>query len=214
MPDKKELLGPVKMIIAILYGVGIIGFSLPQTEGLFQLLSPLNLLFSLGVLLYFQENWSFRQGLILLIVALAGFAAELIGTQTGVLFGNYSYGPVLGYQVLGTPLLIGGNWLVLCYGIYVLLSSLKLGFWLPPIGALLMVGFDFVMEPVAVRLDMWSWEGSHIPLKNYIDWFLISFLLLLTMRLSKIKLANPVAVWIVVCQFIFFLLLNVTLNLV
>jgi len=214
MLNKSALVRPAKMVIVILYLVGVVGFSMQQAEPLFRQLSPYNLLLSLAVLLFFHREWSVRQVVVLLMVALFGFVAELIGTQTGMLFGNYSYGPVLGYKVMDTPLLIGVNWLVLCYGFYVLLTKLKLIYTLPLVGALLMVGFDFVMEPVAVRLDMWSWQEGLIPFKNYIDWFLLSFLLLLLMQLTKLKLINALAVWIVVCQFVFFLVLNVTLMLV
>ena len=44
--------------------------------------------------------------------------------------------------------------------------------------ALLMVVFDFVMEPAAVKLRYWTWQDGIIPLQNYIAWFLVSLFLM------------------------------------
>ena len=214
MFERTKLVWPARIVVAILYLVGIAGFILPATEGLFKQLSAWNLLFSFLVLLYFHAFWSVKVFAGLFAVTVIGFVAELVGTQTGLLFGQYAYGPVLGLKLWQTPVLIGVNWLVLCYGVYVALSAVKKNWWMPVAGALLMVLFDFVMEPVAVRFDMWQWENGHIPMKNYIDWFLLSFLLLAGMKDLKLNIRNPLAVWIVVCQFVFFLALNLKLNVV
>lgn len=203
---------PARLVLAILYAVGIVGFSLPQTAPIFADLSPLNLLFSCVLLLLFQQNWSGKISLAFVCIALVGFFAELLGTQTSLLFGSYQYGPVLGWKIWDTPLLIGINWLVLSVGIYVLLQPFKLGWLLPFLGALLMVIFDWVMEPVAVQLNMWQWDGGLIPWRNYTDWFLLSFVIFLFMKMLRLNLRNPLAVWVVGCQFIFFLALNISLK--
>ncbi|WP_163709942.1 carotenoid biosynthesis protein [Mangrovibacterium lignilyticum] len=213
MPERSKLVVAARAVIAILYLVGIVGFSMPASRELFAELSPLNLCLSVVLLLWFQEHWSVKTLLSIVIVVLIGFGAELLGTRTGLLFGNYKYGPVLGIKVWETPLLIGANWLVLCYGIYVLLSRFRLQWRLPVVGAALMVAFDFVMEPVATQLNIWSWQDGHIPFKNYLDWFLVSFFLFAGMNFLKLNLRNQLAVWIIMCQFIFFLVLNFSLNL-
>ncbi|PTN07383.1 carotenoid biosynthesis protein [Mangrovibacterium marinum] len=213
MIKASKLLWPVRIGLAILYLVGIVGFSFPQTEGLFKQLSAWNLFLSFGVLVLFHQPRNARVYGCLLLVAVAAFVAELIGTQTGYLFGSYTYGPVLGLKLWQTPLLIGVNWLVLCYGIYVALSAFNLKWWMSVIGGLLMVAFDLLMEPVAVRLDMWTWENGQIPLRNYIDWFWLSVLFLSAMKFARLNIRNPLAVWIVVWQLIFFAGLNISLNL-
>ena len=40
---------------------------------------------------------------------------ELVGTKTGMLFGDYSYGKVLGPALQGVPLIIGINWFIMMY---------------------------------------------------------------------------------------------------
>ena len=42
--------------------------------------------------------------------------------------------------------------------------------------ALLMVCFDVLMEPAAVKLDYWTWMNADIPLQNYLVWFGLSFI--------------------------------------
>ena len=41
--------------------------------------------------------------------------------------------------------------------------------------ALLMVCFDLLMEPAAVKLNYWTWMNGDIPLQNYLVWFGLSF---------------------------------------
>ena len=46
----------------------------------------------------------------------------------------------------------------------------------PILVALLMVCFDLLMEPAAVKLDYWTWMNGDIPLQNYLVWFGLSFI--------------------------------------
>ena len=36
-----------------------------------------------------------------------------------------------------------------------------------------MLAMDFVMEPVAPKLDMWRFENLIVPSSNYIGWLII-----------------------------------------
>ncbi|SFE74850.1 carotenoid biosynthesis protein [Sunxiuqinia elliptica] len=214
MTGNAKLILWVKIILVIFYLVGILGFSLDLTYDLFVALTPLNLSLTAVVLLYFQQQWSVKTALILILVACIGFVTEWIGINTGWLFGNYSYGPALGLKLMDTPLLIGINWLLLAYGVFVLFSKINQRWYFPFLGALLMVLFDFIMEPVATALKMWSWESATIPLKNYFDWYLVSLLIFALMRAGRVSLKNPLAVWILGTQLVFFLALTFTLNLI
>ncbi|MGL6269759.1 MAG: carotenoid biosynthesis protein [Chitinophagaceae bacterium] len=79
-------------------------------------------------------------------------------------------------------------------------------------GALLAVFFDWVMEPVAVRLGFWTWAGDgKIPILNYLSWFYISTFLLLIFRFFNIKPDNIFAVNLFLIQLLFFLLLRIFL---
>ncbi len=195
------------------YTVGFAGLSWPATRELFITLMPLSLLLSSAILLFFHAKWRTLDLLLFFFIALAGYLVEVLGVATGQVFGSYEYGRALGFQLFDTPLLIGLNWLMLTYCVFAIMEDTKL-FW--PLRALtasaLMVIYDVVMEPVAIRLDMWSWGGGAIPLQNYQAWFIISLVFLVAMHLAGIKTRNKVAPWLFGTQFVFFLLLNATLR--
>jgi putative membrane protein len=111
-------------------------------------------------------------------VYLIGMLAEIIGTKTGILFGNYSYGNNLGPKIIGVPPLIGINWIVLTFLTATIARRVIHFKWLSIIcGALLMVGLDFFIEPIAPIFDFWSWDEGVAPLKNFIHWFIVSLLM-------------------------------------
>jgi bisanhydrobacterioruberin hydratase len=198
----------------IYYTVGVAGLSIPSTRQLFISLMPLSLLLSASILLFFHNRWRRTDILIFFIIAISGYLIEVIGVHTGEVFGSYSYGRALGFTLLDTPLLIGLNWLMLTYCVFAMMESTKL-FWplKALLAAMLMVVYDIVMEPVAIRIDMWSWGNGPIPLQNYQAWFIISLVFLVTMHLAGIKTKNKVAPWLFGTQFVFFLLLNLSLRL-
>lgn len=164
--------------------------------------------------------------LFLLAAFLTGMGSEMIGVNTGKLFGCYQYGQVLGPHFNGVPWLIGVNWFVMvyCSGIIMQklidwlgakyeesgghLSKRMITLSLVLDGALLTVFFDWVMEPVAVKLGFWQWEGGVIPFFNYLCWFLISAALLLLFRYLRFEKTNHFAVHLFIIQLLFFLTLR------
>jgi putative membrane protein len=48
--------------------------------------------------------------------------------------------------------------------------------------AIAMTMLDFLIEPIAIDLDFWSWEATAIPLTNYLAWFAASFVFALFTR--------------------------------
>lgn len=197
----------------IYYLVGLIGLTLPSTRSMFTDLMPLSILLSTAILMVFHHRWRSPEAVVLLFIVITGYLIEVLGVMTGHVFGNYSYGDVLGVRVFSTPLIIGVNWMMLIYSVYTIMESARL-FW--PLKALtaavLMVTYDFVMEPVAIRLGMWHWYGGEIPLQNYQAWFIISLVFLSAMHLAKVNTGNRVGPWLFGVQFFFFLALNILLR--
>ena len=196
-------------VLTILYIVGLFGILLPLHAD-FILLTPFNLLVSMGLVLWHHGDWSRATVYYLLIAYLVGFSAELLGTQTGLLFGDYAYGPVLGLKVWGTPLMIGVNWMMLGYCAGVVSNALLPGrtFWVRGLlAALLMVGLDVIIEPVAMAYDFWDWEGSTVPFSNYLGWFLVALPLELLFAYWHKGLRNKVGVALFLLQTLFFLIL-------
>lgn len=195
------------------YAVGFVGLSLPATRELFIRLMPWSILGSMVLLLMFHRRWTFSHVGVILLIALAGYLVEVLGVLTGLVFGEYSYQHALGLKVFDTPLMIGVNWAMLIYCVHAMLEDAGIPAVLKILtGAMLMVGYDFILEPAAIRLSMWSWGGEAIPRQNYFAWFFISVVLLSIMRISGIKTGNRLAPWLFWVQAAFFLLLTLSLR--
>lgn len=200
------------ILIVVWYLGGVVGFLIPSLKPFFQQLTPLGMIMAAVLLLYFHEPKNLKSWLIFSGIVLVSFAAELIGVNTQRLFGNYEYGVALGVALWNTPIVIGLNWLVLVYCISALTKTIRDRWYFPLAGASAMVAFDWLMEPVANATGMWSWTGGIIPLKNYMDWFLISGFLFLMIRILKVELNNWIAGLIFVMQIVFFLALNILIR--
>lgn len=197
-----------KIIVVIWYLVGIAGFMIRPLAPIFQKLTPYGIVLAAALLLYFHDPKNVKSGLIFSGIAVAGFVVELIGVNTQLIFGFYSYGNSLGPKIWNTPLAIGINWLILIYCISAWAKPIRDTWYFPLVGATMMVTFDWLMEPVAIAIDMWGWACNSIPLKNYTDWFLVSGVLFLIIRILKVEIRNPIANLLFLMQLIFFLSLN------
>lgn len=194
----------------IYYAVGVIGFTIPMTRNFFRDLIGLSILLSLTLMFYFHRPWNSRFIIASFIVIFGGFFIEAAGVGTGLIFGEYSYGEILGPGLLNTPFLIGLNWWMLIYIVSQVMrqSGIK-AIGQITLGAAIMVGYDVFLEPVAIATGMWDWNGHGIPFQNYLAWFVISFVFLSVFRGLKTEYQNPVAVNLLSAQTIFFILLNV-----
>ena len=197
----------VKIFYVIFYLVGVLGLTFQETRPLFIRLVPFALILGFaGVLLFHEAKWDWKTLTAFVMVYISGFVIESIGVNTGLIFGEYQYGETLGFQLFETPLIIGMNWLFLVYVSSSLTERINSGKFisllLPPV---LMVVYDLVLEQVAPGLGMWKWKGDSVPFKNYIAWFVISFLFILIFRLFHIKTTNKIAPLLFILQFLFFL---------
>lgn len=197
------------LILTIVYLVGIVGILWPIHPD-FILLTPLNLIFSLFMLLSFHRKWDLGFYLFALICMLAGFFVEVAGVKTGVIFGEYAYGATLGPKWLEVPLMMAVNWLILVYATGMIGHFLirKYNALKAALGATLMVLLDLLIEPVAISRDFWHWAGGEIPLQNYFAWWVISWILLMVFYGLTKKEYNRLAPIIYVNQVTFFAILN------
>jgi len=207
-------------IAILLHAVGLIGL-LYFNQQFFENTTPINLLLMLLLLVWTQtekNKWFF---IFFLICFLTGLGVEIIGIQYGVLFGHYHYGDILGYKIRQVPVILGVNWFIVIYGsgscIYLLgrkyMGKISMAIAVIFGGALLAVFYDWLMEPVAVRLDFWYWNGDRpVPFFNYICWFLIGAFLLSIYYACKFNKLNKFAVNLMLIQMLFFLMLRFFLN--
>lgn len=207
-----------RLWLGLIYGFGALGLAWSPTRSLFLMLTPFTLLFGALVLLYFEKASQPKTWIVLSLSWLAGYAVEVIGVKTGLIFGAYAYGDVLGPQLANVPLVIGLNWTILLYAIYLVLQPISWPQWTKPIlGALLLVFTDVWIEPVAVALDFWQWENpvAHwlfvAPLQNYLAWGLFSLVILGSFQLLQPRWENGLAKRYWLYQLSFFVLLNLLL---
>jgi len=201
---KKEYI--LSFFIILFHLVGFLGFFLDHKE-LFTSLIPFHLLLML-LLLVWSYN-AFNSRFALLIYCL-GFGIEYLGVHTGLIFGSYQYGDALGLKLAGIPLLIGINWVLLIFaaGSTIQYIPIKSTIIKSALAATLLVVLDTFIEPVAIRFDYWHWASATIPLQNYVAWFLFSFGCFYLFYHRKIAPKNPVAVVLLLAQFLFFIALN------
>lgn len=206
MPDPGKLL----VILIIFYTVGIFGLTFPPTKSYIEILTPYTLIMNLALLILYHTPWSAKHVVLYSIIAVAGFLVEVAGVHTGLVFGDYQYDQVLGAKLFDTPLIIGINWLMLIYFVYHLVSRTSISRWMQVIaGAMLMVAYDIILEPVAIRMNMWNWPGGDIPFQNYAAWFLISFVFLYMLHIFNVRAENRISSGLFAVQAGFILSLNI-----
>jgi putative membrane protein len=210
----------------IVHLVGLVGMVFIDLDW-FASMTPINLLLMSLLLIWTQGPRGIRFYVFMAIAFVTGMTSEMIGVNSGRLFGSYVYGDVMGLKLLGVPLVIGINWFVVMLGAASTMEWISRKFfrmqasagtfqtlvsgtviWIG--AALLAVLFDWVMEPAAIRLGFWAWAGNgDVPFYNYACWFLVSMFLLLVLRLLKISTANPFSIHLFLIQLAFFIMIRV-----
>lgn len=227
---KRVFIYRIATFLAILFHLcGLLGILFTPYRDWFVQHTPLNLLLMAVLLAGCQEEKNISFFLFILLCFLTGMGTEMIGVNTGRLFGSYHYGKILGPQWNGVPWLIGVNWFVIVYCSAVIMQTFHQWFeeqmapantGLSPVllrwslvldGALLAVFFDWVMEPVAVQLGFWQWHTAAIPGFNYACWFFTSAFLLVMLHWLQFPKTNRFAIHLFIIQLLFFLALRIYL---
>lgn len=224
---KKFTTYQIATALAILFHViGIVGI-LFFNRNFFIETTAFNLLLMFVLICWTQKSKNAYFLLFIVLCFVIGIAVEMVGVNTGWLFGEYQYGKVLGYKINRVPLIIGINWFVIIYccgiSIHTLLmkainrisaesvSKPKTLKALSVIidGATMAVFFDWVMEPVAIKLGYWEWKGTgEVPLFNYFSWLGVSICLLSIFHFLPFPKINKFAINLLLIQVMFFLLLR------
>lgn len=212
-PKNKLPVREVKKFVLIFYLVGLLGFLLPFSKNIFIAITPFALLLSTYLAAIYHEDYTRKSVLIFLLIFTLGYFIEVIGVNTGLIFGQYAYGKGLGIKLLNTPLMIGVNWLFLTYTSISIVQKLKLkqGYTIL-LAPLLMVLYDIILEQLAPVMDMWSWQGAVVPLRNYVAWYLFAVVFVAIFRIFRIDTRNPLAGILFYCQFLFFVLLKLLIR--
>ena len=206
----------IKIFLLVFYAVGIIGVLVPCTFALFSSLIPFALILSFILLAMFHTPKADRKTLIVFSgIYLLSLIIEVVGVNTGFIFGSYRYGGVLGIKFFNTPLIIGINWLFLVYATSSITNKMKVqGISAILLASVMMLIYDIILEQVAPYLDMWYWDNDRVPLQNYLAWYILALLFHSAIKVSGIRIQNKLAVVILIYQFTFFLSLYINFKII
>jgi len=197
-------------IIWLFHLCGLIGISFGNKEW-FISFTPINLFISFVLLFINQKELEIKNIVTILFIFLIGMIAETLGVNYGIIFGEYNYLDNLGYKVLGVPIMIGVQWIILTF-ITGSFSSYIFGhskFKSILFGAVLMVLLDVLIEPVAPQMGFWVFENLTAPIKNYVGWLIISIPAQLVFHYGIDKKEITFSFHLLIVQFLFFGLLNI-----
>lgn len=219
------------IIAAVFHIVGAVGIVFTSYSSWFIQSTWLNLIVTTTLLIITQISLEFntKKALIhfFLFVASAsviGFLSEVIGVNTSLLFGNYSYGNNMGIKLCNVPLIIGLQWFTTIYCCGSIMSFVEnwaakkieqmegnqggkkiynsIFFIID--ASILAVSFDYFLEPAAIKLNYWQWVNGTIPVFNYISWFIISAVILILFKLLSFNKLNVFALHLFIIQSLFF----------
>jgi len=203
--SSKERIPAALLISSYLFGMFVLAHKLIDS---FVFLTSLHLLFTAILLLISHRPMpSLRIWIWIALCFILGWSAEYIGVHYKWLFGEYIYGDVLGPKVFAIPLIIGVNWILVVYSIC---TSLNMVF--PALSKLLktlvasvlLVILDFLIEPVAIKLDFWTWTLGTPPAQNFIGWLGVGLIQASIFYLIVPFTENRLAPILLVLQVLFF----------
>lgn len=138
-----------------------------------------------------------------LAVPAIGLAVEAFGVRTGLPFGDYTYGDVLGFQILDVPVVVPLAWAMMAYPCYVAADTLTHRRWAVAfLGAWTLTAWDVFLDPTMVDLGGWTWHSQpstvvailDIPAQNFVAWFLIGLLIMVVLsplQAERVSASQP-----------------------
>ncbi len=196
----------------VMYTVGFVGHLWEFTLPLMLTLTPW-FLFFMGCIVFIPIIWERRFKVLFWAGAsyLLTLSLEILGVQTGLVFGSYHYGETLGLSLAEVPLVIGFNWVLVVLGAILLANRLTNNRPISTlIAGIICVVFDFIMEPLAISpvFDYWQWAQIEVPLQNYLAWFLIAVFMAAVFNWQRLRVTSLVPQIYFLVQLGFFILLR------
>ena len=200
----------IPFLLFLFYSVGIIGISISEFRNQIVALTPLNLLITAVLLIWGNGVYNSKLIYAVCITILLGYVVEVLGVASGILFGEYQYGQTLGWKLMDVPIIMGVNWLILSFSSLGIIGKITSNSFLKVIMAsLIMVVLDVLIEPIAIKLDFWTWADVNVPVQNYIMWFFSALIInSIIQRLVK-EIHFQTSLFVFSAQICFFIFLNI-----
>ena len=195
-------------IIWLFHLCGMVGISYGNKE-FFLAFTPINLFISFVLLFANQKQLESKELKSAFLIFFIGMMSEILGVNYGLIFGDYVYLDNLGVKILGVPVLIGVNWIILTYITGSLSSFIFKNKYVSILmGAILMIALDLLIEPVAPLLGFWIFDLPEVPLQNYIGWFVIGLITQVIFQLKIVEKEFTFSTHLLIVNAIFFAFLN------
>ena len=197
-------------IIWVFHICGLIGIIYGNKDW-FIAFTPVNLFLSFFLLFVTQNELNNKNILSALSIFIIGMIAEILGVNYGIIFGEYEYLDNLGLKVLGVPILIGIQWILLTFitGSFSSYLFNKSKIKAIIFGAILMVVLDILIEPVAPEMGFWVFSSLKAPIQNYIAWFIIGIPVQILFQYGIDKKERTFSFHLLIIQFLFFGMINI-----
>ncbi|MBZ0295235.1 MAG: carotenoid biosynthesis protein [Anaerolineae bacterium] len=173
---------------------GVVGVSLFQVMAVFAIL---------------VGDWGWQRTLrTLIVVAMLTTLAEILGSRTGIPFGDYRYTEALQPQILGVPLLIPLAWFMMLPPAWAVAQAIvgrerRLAFIV--VSAVALTAWDLFLDPQKVAWGFWVWAepGGYfgVPWTNYLGWLLVAALVTWVARPGSISLLPMLLIYGIVWIF-------------
>jgi lycopene beta-cyclase len=138
----------------------------------------------------------------LAIVAILSWAAEFLGSSTGIPFGSYSYTERLQPQLFHVPLLIPVAWLMMLapsWAVATLLVGRARWLLFALLSGVAITAWDLFLDPQMVAWGLWVWEtpGGYfgIPWVNFAGWILTGALITLAVRPDRLPILSLLLIY-------------------
>lgn len=200
------------LIIYSIFIIEIIGIAVPQLRVFFLKLTPFFIVITFALAIYKPFRYNKRLFIWGALMFFISITLEIIGTNTGLIFGNYHYGSTLGIKIMNVPYVTGLFWTAIILGgnslLYLITQKATVRYILV---SLLSVILDIFIEQLAGKLDYWNWMGNSVPLYNYVSWFIITLAASIVLNIAVKKYYHKNFLHFFIGQTIFIIMLDMIL---
>ncbi|HRE29683.1 MAG TPA: carotenoid biosynthesis protein [Anaerolineales bacterium] len=158
---------------------------------------------ALAVTAMLRLDWSWRRlasGAV--TVLLIAWAAEVLGSRFGLIFGAYDYGAALQPQLAGVPVLIPFAWAMMLPAAWAVAAGLispRYRLAHAVLSGFVFTAWDLYLDPQWVARGLWTWETNGpyfgIPLENFAGWIATAAVITFVVRPTDLQRArSPLAI--------------------
>jgi putative membrane protein len=161
------------ILLSAIYSIGLYQYSVGRLE----LFTPWFYLLLACILVISSIRFNIQAFIFIGFIIIFSIIASIIGANTDQVFGSLNYGNGLGLKIFETPIAIGALWIVIILGSISISQKTTSNKILTICNATMITTiFNVLFEPLAVRLDYWTWEYVYPSMYNYISWLILALI--------------------------------------